>query len=721
MIQSWRDASQQKSYKRFILGTLILFIGVVVLGVSYSAWRDRVVLQQFNLQRAQGGVMMLEDQLTQTLQLVENTLRTLPELSDKPLSQASSRELSALLERMQHAQPALRSLSVMTEREGIRASTNPENVGLRFDLKDFSPDDQLKAASSVLRFGAAWEGRDFSAVHGPNAHRPGSINSPYFIPVALRLGGDEDRVWVLAALNPDFLINRFTRYIQTDTDRFELMRYDGLTLVTSEDVLSHDEFELASLLPQIHEQEIGTSQGDWMTAYRTSANYPFVVSIRVNRDLVLKDWVARTWWQVLATVLALGLMSGMTLYLLRQLKRSEMAEQQQRSDLARSRDKAEAATRAKSDFLANMSHEIRTPMNGLIGMTELALEEPMSDHAKAYVHNAHSAAVSLLGILNDILDFSKIEAGKLQIESINFNLKELVDEIMTIQGYSAQSKGLTLQANWDPQLPTWIKGDPLRVSQIINNLVGNAIKFTNSGCVDLNLSAQKDHWLHIEVKDDGVGMDEAQLAHLFKPFSQADTSITRVYGGTGLGLAICQHLCERMGGKISVTSEPNVGSCFTVDLPFVAAIETPLTSQPLQPHSQSTFDMSDMRVLLVEDHVLNRQLLLALLDKVGVKTQVAVHGQDALKQLSADPCQFDLVLMDIQMPVMDGIAATKALRSDARFNDLPIVAVTANALSDEREQCLSAGMQAYLVKPIDRQTLYETLVLWGRKPARNKT
>ena len=710
--------SPQKSYTRFVLGTLLIFILVVGLGVSYSAYRDRAVVQQIHLQRAQGGVMMMEDQLTQTLQLVENTLRTLPELSGQPLGSAPSHELSVLLQRLQHAQPALRSLSVMTQREGIRASTNPENLGLRFDLEDFSPPDQSKAASSVLRFGAAWEGRDFQSVHVINTRRAGTINSPYFIPVALRLGNDEDKVWVLAALNPDFLINRFTRYIQTETDRFELMRFDGLSLVTSEDSLSPDEFELASLLPLIQQQEIGTHTGEWLTAYRASPNYPFVVAIRINRDLVLRDWVARTWWQVLATFLALSVMSGITLYLMRQLKRSEWAEQQQRVDLARSRDNAEAATRAKSDFLANMSHEIRTPMNGLIGMTELALEEEMSQSAENYVRNAHTAAVSLLGILNDILDFSKIEAGKLQIESINFNLKELIDDIMTIQACSAQNKGLMLRSNWDKNLPTWVKGDPLRISQIINNLVGNAIKFTHSGCVDLNLSKSMDNTLRIDVKDQGVGMNEQQLAHLFKPFSQADTSITRLYGGTGLGLAICQHLCERMGGEISVTSQPGVGSCFTVDLPFEAAIEVQRESQPSQPHSQTKYDMSNMRVLLVEDHALNRQLLLALLDKVGVSTEVAVHGQDALQKLSAADMAYDLVLMDIQMPVMDGIAATKALRSDARFNDLPIIAVTANALSDERELCLNAGMQAYLVKPIDRQTLYEALVKWGRKHAK---
>ena len=708
--------SPQKTYTRFVLGTLFVFMVVLGFGVSYWAYRDRAVVQHIHLQRAQNGVLMMEDQLTQTMQLVENTLRTLPELSGQPLSTAPSKDLSMLLQRLQHAQPALRSLSVMTEREGIRASTNSENLGLRFELEDFSPPDQDKAASSVLRFGAAWEGRDFNAVHVINTRKAGTINSPYFIPVVLRLGSDDDKVWVLAALNPDFLINRFTRYIQTETDRFELMRFDGLSLVSSEDSLSPDEFELASLLPLIREQEIGTHSGEWLTAYRASPSYPFVVAIRINRQLVLKDWVIRTWWQVLATLLTLSVMSGITLYLMRQLKRSELAEEQQRVDLARSRDNAEAATRAKSDFLANMSHEIRTPMNGLIGMTELALEEPMSDTAKTYVRNAHTAAVSLLGILNDILDFSKIEAGKLQIESINFNLKELVDEIMSMQSCAAQSKGLSLRANWDKKLPTWIKGDPLRISQIINNLVGTAIKFTHQGHVDLNLSSPTDNWLHIEVKDQGVGMSQEQLAHLFKPFMQADTSISRLYGGTGLGLAICQHLCERLGGKIAVTSQLHVGSCFSVDLPFEEAIETERPAKPVLPNSQSAFDMSDLRVLLVEDHALNRQLLLALLDKVGVSTEIAVHGQDALQKLSAASVPYDLVLMDIQMPVMDGIAATKALRSDPRFNNLPIIAVTANALSDERELCLSAGMQAYLVKPIDRQTLYEALVQWGRKP-----
>jgi CheY-like chemotaxis protein len=221
----------------------------------------------------------------------------------------------------------------------------------------------------------------------------------------------------------------------------------------------------------------------------------------------------------------------------------------------------------------------------------------------------------------------------------------------------------------------------------------------------------------MEVIDQGVGMTQAQLANLFKPFSQADTSTTRLFGGTGLGLAICQHLCDRLGGYIGVSSEPDIGSTFIVDLPY-QPFEAPTTITPISDQSSNSVDFTGLRVLVVEDHALNRQLLQALLQKVGVHTELAVHGQDAIERLNADPQAYDLVLMDIQMPVMDGIAATQALRADDRFAQLPIIAVTANALSDEHDICIKAGMQAYLVKPIDRASLYETLTQWGVKSKR---
>jgi signal transduction histidine kinase/ActR/RegA family two-component response regulator len=704
-----------RSYSRFVYAALISFVLVVFGGGGYTAYREREALIDYNLQRASAGALMMEDQLSQSMRLFENSVHALPELTGKPLAQLSHQELTYYLRRLIISLPAVRSISVVDASQTIIASTHDQNLNVRVALDSFTPIDSQNDHTPALRIGAAWKGEDFNSVHTINIHRPGEIDSAYFIPIAMHLGKGESRLWAVAAINPDYFVDRFTRFIQPNTDHFELARYDGVSLVSSDDGISHNEFEMASALDRL---DAPNGESDWLSSTRNAPSYPFLVTMRVSRDGILSEWARRTWMQIIWTSLAMLVMTSLTFYLLRQLRRAELAEQQQRLDLARSRDKAEAATRAKSDFLANMSHEIRTPMNGVIGMTQLALEESMPQAAFKYVRNAHTAAVSLLGILNDILDFSKIEAGKLQIESISFSLKQVVDEAMNIQHFAANSKDLNLVVEWADDVHHWIKGDPLRISQIINNLMGNAIKFTNHGQVKLSLSRPQAQWVRLEVIDQGVGMTQAQLAHLFKPFSQADTSTTRLYGGTGLGLAICQHLCDRMGGHISVTSEPGVGSRFTVDLPYIESTAPVMVAQKVETQP-SVFDFSGMRVLVVEDHALNRQLLLALLQKVGVETEMAIHGQDAMEKLHANPKAYDLVLMDIQMPVMDGIAATQALRKDPQYGDLPIIAVTANALSDEQEECIKAGMQAYLVKPIDRNSLYETLTKWGSKRIRS--
>ncbi|PUE28314.1 hypothetical protein B9Z39_06005 [Limnohabitans sp. JirII-29] len=700
------------AYSRLAYGFLALFMVVVLTGVSYLSHKDRESQLAFELQRAQSNALVMEDQATQTLQLIENMIRALPELSGTPLNKASPQELNSLLLRMQFSQPALRSLSIMTEQEGIRASTHMANLGLKPPLYTFTPNDSGAGASSVLRLGPVWEGRDLYNGRITSAKQPGAANSPYFIPLVLRLGAGREQVWVVATLNPDYLLNRFSRYSQSETDGYELVRFDGNTLLTSAELPLGSVFSLPALLPEIQRQEIGTYMGELLTAFRASSRYPFFVLSHVRRDLVLSQWVHRTWELMGWTLAALIAVLGITMYLTHRLKVSERAERQQRFDLARSRDKAEAATRAKSDFLANMSHEIRTPMNGIIGMTQLALEQHLAPQADTYVRSAHTAAVSLLGILNDILDFSKIEAGKLQIESVDFNLKQLIDEVLSIQRIAAQAKGLEVSCRIDLNVPRWIKADPLRLSQVLNNLIGNAVKFTPRGAVRVLVSLADHYRLCVEVQDDGVGMSEEQLLHLFQPFSQADTSTTRLYGGTGLGLAISQHLSEHMGGHIDVKSTLGQGSQFTLELPFKVAEKVPAVSGSQTADSDSPSHLAGVRVLLVEDHALNRQLLLALLNRVHVHTEFAVNGQEAIDKLNASPDGFDLVLMDVQMPVMDGITATRQLRADSRFSNLPIIAVTANAMSDERGDCLDAGMQDYLVKPIDRHVLYQTMARW---------
>jgi signal transduction histidine kinase len=703
-----------QGYSRFAYIFLTLFILSVLGGVGYSAHQERAVQLALQLQRAQGSALVLEDQITQTFQLIENMVLTLPELSDTTLVKSKPEELNHLLARLQHSQPALRSLSIMTARDGITSSTNIANLGVKPPLDEFFPLDGGSGNSSVLRIGTMWEGRDFSDGHNVLFGSSSSSNVSYFLPLVFRVG-EENPVWVLAAINPDYLLSRMERYRQTNSDWYALVRFDGRLLMSSQDGVDGSDLLLSELLPEIQRHEIGTHIDRWLTAYRSSSRYPFFVSIHVDRDVVLAQWASNFWNLVSWTIAALCAVLAVTVVLMRQVHLSEKVERQQQQELTTSRDKAEAATRAKSQFLANMSHEIRTPMNGVIGMTQLALEEAIPKQAERYVRSAHTAAISLLRILNDILDFSKIEAGKLEIESIRFNLSDLLNDVVAMQRLMAEDKALSLELQIAPTTPEWIQSDPLRISQVLNNLLGNAIKFTARGRVTLRVAESSKNMLHLEIQDQGVGMSQAQLNNLFQPFNQADTSTTRIFGGTGLGLAICKQLCDRMGGHIAVESQQGLGSTFSVDLPFESADKPEVIDSLSATHAtpDGGYDFTGVRILVVEDHVLNRQLLLALLNKVNANVTVATQGEEALDLLAQAEEPFDLILMDIQMPVMDGIAATRHIRSDQHFSTLPIIAVTANAMSDERLACFDAGMQDYLIKPLDRKTLYECIAKYA--------
>ncbi|WP_338847629.1 response regulator [Massilia sp. W12] len=521
--------------------------------------------------------------------------------------------------------------------------------------------------------------------------------------------------------------------------------------------------------------------------------------------------------------------------------------------------KAEEATRMKSDFLANMSHEIRTPMNAIIGMAHLALRTELNQRQHDYVSKIHRAGLSLLGIINDILDFSKIEAGKLEVEQASFSFDDVLANVANVTSQKAADKGIEYLFAVGHDVPRHLQGDPLRLGQVLINLVNNAIKFTEQG--EIELSCLVEQWLedgralvHFAVRDTGIGMTPEQTAKLFQPFSQADGSTTRRYGGTGLGLSISQHLVQLLGGKINVETEAGKGSTFHFTLPFVvesghlssqeiedapelleslramrvlvvddsrpartilqqmlAALHLQADSAAngaealekiaLQEHAQLPYDLvltdwkmpemdgielarhllhsslhhkpalvlvtaferEDIReaanqagvrafltkplnmaallrclfallaptcptpvsrktpakqyqgisVLLAEDNEINQQIAVELLDVVGIDVDLANTGREAVEKLVHNgPHSYDLVLMDLEMPVMDGHAATLAIRQDARFAELPIIAMTAHALQDVRERCIAEGMQDYLTKPVNPEQLYQMLATW---------
>ena len=485
---------------------------------------------------------------------------------------------------------------------------------------------------------------------------------------------------------------------------------------------------------------------------------------------------------------------------------------------------AEEATRAKSEFLANMSHEIRTPMNAVIGLTTLCLHESLSDKVRDYVSKTHAAAEHLLGIINDILDISKIEAGKLTIEDIDFDLDEVVDGVAGLCGMVAAGKALDVFIDIDARTPRRIRGDPLRLAQVLNNLVGNAIKFTNRGQVVIGIapeSRENGIGLRFSVSDTGIGISGEQLDRLFTAFTQADSSSTRKYGGTGLGLVISQRLVELMGGRIEVSSAPGVGSRFSFvlssrsypeeaplpldgkvirlvesnpvharivqgmltglgahiagseiaaadcdlvvvgshrdaqaelaasggatpvlhiaplhaptlpDAPLVDVVHRPVTRRMLEYAvarrlgSAATLpanvgdvvvrgEFAGCRILLVEDNPLNQFVAADLIAMTGASLKIANNGLEAVQEAAST--DWDLILMDIQMPVMDGIAATLAIRQQHKAVAPPIVAMTAHALSEERDRCLAAGMNDFITKPVDFTVLLQLLRRWLKTP-----
>lgn len=421
-------------------------------------------------------------------------------------------------------------------------------------------------------------------------------------------------------------------------------------------------------------------------------------------------------WMVDGNILAAAVLVTATLIAFAQLIYGARAMYQQMQAVRRSRRRADEvaeeaakAARAKSEFLAVISHELRTPMNSMLGSAELLRRTELEGEQTEHLSAVLNSGTMLMTLLNDLLDVSKIEAGALKTEIIPVNLRQLVERMHAMWHARASDQGLALQLDIADDVPAWVMADPMRLQQVLFNLLSNALKFTRMGeiriLVETGADASGGQTIELSVTDTGIGISKEVAARLFRPFAQADSSTARKYGGTGLGLSICKGIADALGGRIELESEPGAGARFTLSFPLVETEEVALESE-----RYGDLEVSEnVRVLVAEDHAANRRLIGALLRPLGFEIVMACDGREAIERFCND--SFDVIVMDMQMPEMDGVQATRAIRKMGhRGAAIPIVALTANATEDDRGRCIDAGMTDFLTKPLDPRALHATII-----------
>lgn len=736
------------------------FMALALLGLALTL----LLGTHYNLRQLRGQALvhavgnltsqtrMLEYFLTSSLQLTQQTLQIpedWPELQQARLPES----LNLRLQQTIRDRPLLRSLSIVQPDGRIVASSNPRNIGQQLDWQQLLlPLDNHPAIQpsfqSTLWLGSPWPGRDFDRPRNNNPVL--DATAPQLLPVARPLMVQNQQWVILAGLNPDFLLSQIEYQLQPLDNSYsgtlsitsDIVRYDGRLLFSTNPQLQPGMvYPGKALTARITQEEFGLANKDLeaeeMTLFRASRRFPLYLSTTERKTAILKTWSlgATSMWQTVGlSVLALLGFSGWLTYRLGQKIHSEInavdalktANQQlnrRTLELDRARQAAETANRAKSAFLANMSHEIRTPLNAITGMVHLIQRSGVTPEQQVRLDKINTASTHLLDILSAVLDLSKIEAGKFALEERECVLQEIVNNIITMLQERASSKGICLVAQM-PVQPLHFLGDAARLQQALLNYASNAIKFTSHGSVILHAEVREHREnqegrieLRFEVEDTGIGISEADQKRLFQEFEQADNSTTREFGGTGLGLAITRKFARLMGGEAGLSSTLGMGSVFWFTAWVKPCPATPTYGNSYgQPANLLARNFRDCRILLVEDDPVNQDVVQMMLEDILPRLDMVSDGKAALEQL--ERVSYDLILMDVQLPEMNGLEATRQIRQRPNEARIPIIAVTANAFAEDRQRCLEAGMNDFIAKPVEPGMLFEKLHYWLQQTVR---